>query len=136
MPVYQIKPGRNRYVLFSGAGKTVGCRVQAPLIEPILISSDIIFRNLFFDPDDFGMIGLGIVSVLFTSMPDIEKITEKRFFDVAVFLILCSLWCILDSGFIRCMENRECCRSTGFLYAFMLMSVPILHFIQDTVSKK
>ena len=45
-----------------------------------------------------GMTGLGIVSVIVFFYTRYRQIVEKRFLNVALFLLLCSLWCILDSG--------------------------------------
>ncbi len=110
--------------------------VQVPLIGSY---SDIIRHH--FQESAFsilmilGMIGLGIVSVIIYFYARHRKITEKRFFDVAVFLILCSLWCILDSGIYQMYGKQSVAGTLVSFYAFMLMSVPILHFVQDTVSK-
>ena len=110
--------------------------VQAPLIGAY---SDIIRHHFqesaFSILMIFGMIGLGIVSVIIYFYARHRKIAEKRFFDVAVFLILCSLWCILDSGIYQMYGKQSAAGTLVSFYAFMLMSVPILHFIQDTVSK-
>ena len=110
--------------------------VQAPLIGAY---SDIIRHHFqesaFSILMIFGMIGLGIVSVIIYFYARHRKIAEKRFFDVAVFLILCSLWCILDSGIYQMYGKQSAAGALVSFYAFMLMSVPILHFVQDTVSK-
>ena len=110
--------------------------VQAPLIGAY---SDIIRHHFqesaFSILMIFGMIGLGIVSVIIYFYARHRKIAEKRFFDVAVFLILCSLWCILDSGIYQMYGKQSAAGTLVSFYAFMLMSVPILHFVQDTVSK-
>ena len=110
--------------------------VQAPLIGAY---SDIIRHHFqesaFSILMIFGMIGLGIVSIIVYFYARHRKIAEKRFFDVAVFLILCSLWCILDSGIYQMYGKQSAAGALVSFYAFMLMSVPILHFVQDTVSK-
>ena len=110
--------------------------VQVPLIG----SYSVIIRHHFQESAFsilmiFGMIGLGIVSIIVYFYARHRKIAEKRFFDVAVFLILCSLWCILDSGIYQMYGKQSAAGALVSFYAFMLMSVPILHFVQDTVSK-
>ena len=45
-----------------------------------------------------GMTGLGLVSVIVFLYTRHRQIVEKKFLNVALFLILCSLWCIFDSG--------------------------------------
>ena len=54
----------------------------------------------------------------------------SQFFD---YMQLYGVYWILD--FTRCME-AQCSRNLVSFYAFMLMSVPMLHFIQNTVSKE
>ncbi len=83
-----------------------------------------------------GMLGIGLLSVLIFWYTKHGQITEKRFLDVAVFLILCSLWCILDSGIYQIYGNQNAVGSVVSFYAFMLMSVPMLHFVKNTVSDR
>ena len=83
-----------------------------------------------------GMLGLGIVAISIFLYTRHRQLVEKRFVNVAVFLIICSLWCILDSGIYQMYGKHSAAGSLVSFYAFMLMSVPMLHFIQNTVSKE
>ena len=83
-----------------------------------------------------SMLGLGIVAVSIFLYTRHRQLVEKRFVNVAVFLIICSLWCILDSGIYQMYGKHSAAGSLVSFYAFMLMSVPMLHFIQNTVSKE
>ena len=82
-----------------------------------------------------GMIGLGIVSVIVFFYTRYRQIVEKRFLNVALFLLLCSLWCILDSGIYQMYGSQSAAGTLVSFYAFMMMSVPMLLFIQNTVSE-
>ena len=83
----------------------------------------------------FGMIGLGIVSVIVFLYTRHRQIVEKRFLNVALFLILCSLWCILDSGIYQMYGSQNAAGTLISFYAFMTMPVPMLLFVQNTVSE-
>lgn len=82
-----------------------------------------------------GMTGLGLVSVIVFFYTRYRQIVEKRFLNVALFLLLCSLWCILDSGIYQMYGSQSAAGTLVSFYAFMTMSVPMLLFIQNTVSE-
>ena len=82
-----------------------------------------------------GMTGLGLVSVIVFLYTRYRQIVEKRFLNVALFLLLCSLWCILDSGIYQMYGSQSAAGTLVSFYAFMTMSVPMLLFIQNTVSE-
>lgn len=82
-----------------------------------------------------GMIGLGLVSVIVFLYTRHRQIVEKRFLNVALFLILCSLWCIFDSGIYQMYGSQNAAGTLISFYAFMTMPVPMLLFVQNTVSE-
>lgn len=82
-----------------------------------------------------GMIGLGLVSVIVFFYTRYRQIVEKRFLNVALFLLLCSLWCILDSGIYQMYGSQSAAGTLVSFYAFMTMSVPMLLFEKNTVSE-
>lgn len=82
-----------------------------------------------------GMTGLGLVSVIVFFYTRYRQIVEKRFLNVALFLILCSLWCIFDSGIYQMYGSQNAAGTLISFYAFMTMPVPMLLFIQNTVSE-
>lgn len=82
-----------------------------------------------------GMTGLGLVSVIVFFYTRYRQIVEKRFLNVALFLLLCSLWCILDSGIYQMYGSQNAAGTLVSFYAFMTMSVPMLLFIQNTLSE-
>lgn len=61
-------------------------------------------------------------------------IRELRFLDVAVFLLLCSLWCLTDSALYQIYGRDGAAGSVISFYAFMTMPVPMVHFVRNTVS--
>lgn len=82
-----------------------------------------------------GMTGLGLVSVIVFFYTRHRQIVEKRFLNVALFLILCSLWCIFDSGIYQMYGSQNAAGTLISFYAFMTMPVPMLLFVQNTVSE-
>lgn len=82
-----------------------------------------------------GMLGMGIVSVIVFLYTRHRQIIEKRFLNVAFFLILCSLWSTLDSGLYQMYGKQNAAGTQLSFYAFILMSIPILHFVRNTVSE-
>ena len=60
------------------------------------------------------------------------KMRDRRFMDAAAFLILCGIWSVTDSALIQQYSLRPEITCLISFYAFMLMSVPMLHFVQNT----
>ena len=110
--------------------------VYAPMIgEFCFIFRQHLLGSIFSILVVLGMTGLGIVSVIVFFYTRYRQIVEKRFLNVALFLILCSLWCILDSGIYQMYGSQSAAGTLVSFYAFMTMSVPMLLFIQNTVSE-
>lgn len=117
-------------------GKNSSLYVQAPIMGnfPDVVKNHLqesIFSILMI----IGMLGMGIVSVIVFLYTRHRQIIEKRFLNVAFFLILCSLWSILDSGLYQMYGKQNAAGTQLSFYAFMLMSIPILHFVRNTVSE-
>lgn len=81
-----------------------------------------------------AMLNLGIISTIIYAYMNSKGIYEKRFLNVGLFLFACSLWCMTDSGLYQLYGSNTSVGSLISFYAFMLMSVPMLHFVQNTVS--
>lgn len=61
---------------------------------------------------------------------------DKRFLDVMVFLILCSVWCFCDSGLARYLSRMSAGVEGISFYAFMTLGIPFARFIANTGSIK
>lgn len=110
--------------------------VYAPMIgEFCFLFRQHLLESIFSILMILGMTGLGIVSVIVFLYTRHRQIVEKRFLNVALFLILCSLWCIFDSGIYQMYGSQSAAGTLVSFYAFMTMSVPMLLFIQNTVSE-
>ena len=110
--------------------------VQAPLIGSFLdIVKSHLWESIFSILMIIGMLGMGIVSVIVFLYTRHRRIIEKRFLNVAFFLILCSLWSILDSGIYQMYGKQNAVGTQLSFYVFMLMSIQILHFVRNTVSE-
>ncbi len=81
-----------------------------------------------------GMAGLGILSFIIYLYMKARSIREPRFVNVAWFLLIGSLWSLTDSGLFHTYAGDTAAWSLVSFYAFMLMPVPILHFVENTVS--
>lgn len=110
--------------------------VYAPMIgEFCFIFRQHLLESIFSILMILGMTGLGIVSVIVFLYTRHRQIVEKRFLNVALFLILCSLWCIFDSGIYQMYGSQNAAGTLISFYAFMTMPVPMLLFVQNTVSE-
>lgn len=57
---------------------------------------------------------------------------DKRFLDFAFFLLICGLWCITDSAIGQTVTGLTAATNYISFYSFMLLSIPMLHFVQNT----
>ncbi len=57
---------------------------------------------------------------------------EKRFLDIAYFLLLCVCWFLTDSSLAQAIGGSSPAIRYISFYAFMLLAVPMLHFVKDT----
>lgn len=80
----------------------------------------------------FMMAILSIITVCVSLYLKYMGIPEKRFADIAFFLFFCVCWFLSDSSFAQIfIGSLPIVRYMSF-YAFMLLSVPMLHFIKNT----
>lgn len=121
--------------MFEGE-KNSSLYIQAPVMGsfPEVVKSHL-QESVFSILTIIGMLGMGIVSVIIFLYTSHRRIVEKRFLNVAVFLFLCSLWSILDSEMYQMYGRQNEIGTQISFYAFMLMSIPMLYFVQNTVSR-
>lgn len=81
-----------------------------------------------------AMLVLAVLALLIFFYTSFFGIRERRFLDVAVFLLLCSLWCLTDSGLYQIYGADTAAGSVVSFYAFMTMAIPMVHFVRNTVS--
>ena len=81
-----------------------------------------------------AMLVLAVLALLIFFYMSFFGIRERRFLDVAVFLLLCSLWCLTDSALYQIYGRDTAAGSVVSFYAFMLMSIPMVHFVRNTIS--
>lgn len=81
-----------------------------------------------------AMLVLAVLALLIFFYMGFFGIRELRFLDVAVFLLLCSLWCLTDSALYQIYGRDGAAGSVISFYAFMTMPVPMVHFVRNTVS--
>lgn len=81
-----------------------------------------------------AMLVLAVLALLIFFYMSFFGIRELRFLDVAVFLLLCSLWCLTDSALYQIYGRDGAAGSVISFYAFMTMAIPMVHFVRNTVS--
>ena len=79
------------------------------------------------------MFAIGVLALIAFVYMGHKRLPESRFLDAAVFLLLCSLWSWTDSGLLQVYGSHVASWSMVSFFAFMLMSVPMLHFVANTV---
>ena len=71
-------------------------------------------------------VGAVLALLIFCYMSS-RGIHERRFLDVAVFLLLCSLWCLTDSALYQIYGRDTATGSVVSFLRLMLMSIPMVH---------
>ena len=81
------------------------------------------------------MFAIGVLALVAFVYMGHKRLTESRFLDAAVFLLLCSLWSWTDSGLLQVYGSHVASWSMVSFFAFMLMSVPMLHFVANALAQ-
>lgn len=61
---------------------------------------------------------------------------EKRFADICLFLLLCAFWFLTDSSIAQLFSGSSAAIRYISFYAFMLLAIPMLHFVKNTEGMK
>lgn len=84
----------------------------------------------------FVMAILGVLTVCISLYLKYMKVEEKRFADIACFLLLCVCWFLTDSSLAQMISGSSPVIRYISFYAFMLLAIPMLHFIKNTEAMK
>lgn len=85
---------------------------------------------------EFLMVFLGLVALGVSFYLYRMKLSDRRFLDVAWFLLACGIWCATDSSIVQLITNGSPVICILSFYAFMLLAVPMLHFVKHTGNMK
>ena len=111
------------------------CRIDAPVLGSMpAVTGRHIQSSLFSAGMILVMLVLAVLALLIFLYMSFYGIRERRFLDTAVFLLLCSLWCMTDSGLYQLYGADTAAGSVVSFYAFMTMAIPMVHFVRNTVS--
>lgn len=111
------------------------CRIDAPVLGSApAVTGRHIQSSLFSAGMILVMLVLAVLALLIFLYMSFYGIRERRFLDTAVFLLLCSLWCLTDSGLYQLYGADTAAGSVVSFYAFMTMAIPMVHFVRNTVS--
>lgn len=115
------------------SGRTVA--LAAPVLGTApAVTGHHIQSSLFSIGMMLAMLVLAVLALLIFFYMSFFGIRELRFLDEAVFLLLCSLWCLTDSALYQIYGRDGAAGSVISFYAFMTMPVPMVHFVRNTVS--
>lgn len=113
------------------------CRIDAPVLGSVAaVTGRHIQSSLFSIGMMLAMLVLAVLALLIFFYMSWNGIRELRFLDTAVFLLLCSLWCLTDSGLYQLYGADTAAGSVISFYAFMTMPIPMVHFVRNTVSDR
>lgn len=113
------------------------CRIDAPVLGSVAaVTGRHIQSSLFSIGMMLAMLVLAVLALLIFFYMSFYGIRELRFLDTAVFLLLCSLWCLTDSGLYQLYGADTAAGSIISFYAFMTMPIPMVHFVRNTVSDR
>ena len=83
------------------------CRIDAPVLGSMpAVTGRHIQSSLFSVGMILVMLVLAVLALLIFLYMSFYGIRERRFLDTAVFLLLCSLWCLTDSGLYQLLLLR------------------------------
>lgn len=91
-----------------------------------------IFQSLIFIAIAIMMFVLSVFAIGSGIYLKKKRVQDIRFIDAAFFLIICSIWCITDSGLVQQYSTHYEINSSISFFAFMLMGIPMIHFIKNT----
>ena len=80
----------------------------------------------------FIMLLLAVLAVCVACYLYYIKMWDSRFCNVACFLVLCGIWCATDSSLVQNFTGLSPVTCVVSFYAFMLLAVPMVHFLQNT----
>lgn len=113
------------------------CRIDAPVLGSVAaVTGRHIQSSLFSIGMMLAMLVLAVLALLIFFYMSWNGIRELRFLDTAVFLLLCSLWCLTDSGLYQLYGADTAAGSVISFYAFMTMPIPMVHFVRNTISDR
>ena len=79
---------------------------------------------------------LAVITVCISLYLKHMHLREKRFADISYFLLFCSCWFLTDSSFAQMLSGSSPVIRYISFYAFMLLAIPMLHFIKNTEGMK
>ena len=78
----------------------------------------------------FCFIILSVIALVAALYLRHRQIPAGRFRDVALFLLICGIWLITDSSLLQSYSAHSDIICVISFYMFMMLAVPILHFVQ------
>lgn len=80
----------------------------------------------------FALTVLGVLSICIYLYLKHMQVEEKRFANIAFFLLFCDCWFLTDSSLAQIIGGSSPVIRYISFYAFMLLAIPMLHFLRNT----
>lgn len=78
------------------------------------------------------MLILAIITISAYLYSKYKGLNERRFADIAFFLLFCGCWFLTDSSTVQTFSGSSPMIRYVSFYAFMMLALPMLHFVKNT----
>lgn len=78
------------------------------------------------------MLVLAIITISAHFYLKYKGLNERRFADIACFLLFCGCWFLTDSSTVQTLSGSSPVIRYVSFYAFMMLALPMLHFVKNT----
>ena len=111
-------------------------------VDPVLVGrsgevlQQLFYNDIFMLVSVFTMLIIGVVCMGAHIYLKYLHIHDSRLGSASVFLILVSLWCLLDSSITQQINGMSPNMSVLANYCFMALPIPVIHFVWKTGNLK
>lgn len=75
---------------------------------------------------------LGLISIWCFFYLKRKNLPEKRFMNIALFLLICGTWCLTDSSIAQLLGRMSPTICYVSFFCFMLFAIPMIYFVKST----
>lgn len=84
----------------------------------------------------FTMVLLSIITLCISAYLSRIHMRDRRFGNIACFLLLCAVWCTMDASIVQELTGHSPVPCYLAFYALMTLGIPMLHFVRNTGEMK
>ena len=100
------------------------------------VLQQLLYEEIFMVLSVFTMLIIGVVCMGAHIYLKYLHIQDSRLGSASIFLILVSIWCLLDSSLIQQINGNSPNMSVLANYCFMALPIPVIHFVRKTATLK